>query len=55
MKPFICLLLLFVVGAIAKADEVSLYDSDGNAKAYIDTEDENTIYTWTGKPVAYCI
>jgi len=34
-------------------DEVSLYNSKGNAVAYIDVEDDLTIYFWGGKPVAY--
>lgn len=33
--------------------EVSLFDSEGNAVAYIDTEDNMAIYLWKGKPVAY--
>ena len=37
----------------AKEGEITLYDSRGVATAYIDTDDDNTIFTWTGKPVAY--
>lgn len=33
--------------------EETLYDPDGNAIAYIDYNDENTIYIWEGSPVAY--
>ena len=32
---------------------ISLYDNRGNAEAYIDPKDDNTIYLWSGKPVAY--
>jgi len=32
-------------------DEVSLFDKNGDAKAYID--DDYTIYLWDGTPVAY--
>ena len=53
MKTIICLLFLIAIGTQIKADEVSLYDSKGNAVAYVDTGDENTIYTWAGNPVAY--
>ena len=35
------------------AKEISLFDSDGEAVAYIDTSDDFTIYLWKGKPVAY--
>jgi hypothetical protein len=33
--------------------EVTLFDSNGNAIAYIAEDDEHTIYTWSGTPVAY--
>ncbi len=31
----------------------SLLDKNGNAVAYIDYNDDNTIYLWNGTPVAY--
>jgi hypothetical protein len=34
-------------------DEFSLYGSRGKAAAFIDPEDDATIYLWSGKPVAY--
>src|SRR5207244_3429043 len=34
-------------------DELSLFDSHGNAVAYVALPDDSTIYTWVGKPVAY--
>jgi hypothetical protein len=34
-------------------DEFSLYDNRGKAVAFIDLEDDATIYLWSGKPVAY--
>jgi len=35
-------------------DEITLFDSGGNAVAYIDTSDSDlTIYLWNGNPVAY--
>lgn len=43
-----CLLL---VSNVAAQEEVSLYDSKGNAVAYI--ADDSTIYLWDGDPVAY--
>jgi len=33
--------------------EETLFDSDGNAIAYIDYNGENTIFMWEGSPVAY--
>jgi len=48
------LLLLLIFPIFTFAQEISLIDSDGDAIAYIDTDDEdNTIYLWNGTPVAY--
>lgn len=33
--------------------EETLYNTEGQAVAYIDYDDEQTIYMWGGKPVAY--
>lgn len=35
------------------AEEVTLFDRYGKAVAYVDTDDEMTIYLWGGTPVAY--
>lgn len=43
---------LFSTGQ-AHAKEITLFDSKGDAIAYIDTSDELTIYLWDGDPVAY--
>jgi len=56
MKNFLlsALLVLFVLTPLsAIAREISLYDSEGDAVAYIDTDDDLNIYLWGGKPVAY--
>lgn len=34
-------------------EEITLFDPDGNPTAYISPDDDNTIYLWSGKPVAY--
>jgi hypothetical protein len=34
-------------------EEITLFDPDGNPVAYVAPDDENTIYLWSGKPVAY--
>jgi len=44
-------IIIFATAAFAK--EVTLYDSDGDAVAYIDTDHDLTIYLLEGKPVAY--
>ena len=51
--PFsILLLVLTAFSQVAVASDISLYDKEGEAVAYIDTNDA-TIYLWGGKPVAY--
>ena len=55
MKNFALLaVVFFYIGPrIAHAEEITLYNSHGAAIAYVDTDDEMTIYLWGGKPVAY--
>ena len=48
------LLLLLLVPMVLIGQEISLFNSDGDAVAYIDVSDEDTtIYLWNGEPVAY--
>lgn len=47
------LLAALLSSHIAAAEEISLYDSEGAAIAYIDTSNDMTIYLWEGDPVAY--
>lgn len=45
---------LLSFGMSAMAEEITLFDSEGEPIAYIDTEDEDlTIFMWIGTPVAY--
>ena len=37
----------------AQAEEIALFASDGSPIAYVDTDDDLTIYLWSGEPVAY--
>jgi hypothetical protein len=58
MKQFkkVLLLTIFFAGLsmTTKAEEITLFNSEGEAIAYIDAEDEDlTIYMWNGTPVAY--
>ena len=40
----------------AIAEEITLYNLDGEPVAYIDAQDEDlTIYMWNGTPVAYLV
>lgn len=47
------LAMLLVTSQAAAEDEISLFDSEGRATAYIALDDGLTIYTWGGAPVAY--
>jgi len=49
----VILLPLWMLISNAYAREISIYDSEGEAVAYIDTSEDFTIYLWKGKPVAY--
>jgi len=43
-----------VFSSAARADEINLFDSNGQPTAYIAIEDdERTLYLWEGKAVAY--
>jgi hypothetical protein len=54
MKKLLFLSLsLFTLSLIAASQQVSLYDKDGEAQAYIDYEQESTIFMWNGTPVAF--
>jgi hypothetical protein len=35
------------------AEELTLYDSQGNPVAYVSPDNDNTIYLWSGNPVGY--
>jgi len=49
---FISFFVLFF--NMSKAQEISLFNSQGKAVAYVNTDDNDlTIYLWSGKPVAY--
>lgn len=40
---------------LSEIKQVTLYDHEKQAVAYIDYEDENTIFLWDGIPVAYLV
>ncbi len=46
--------IFFVHSFSAYAEEITIFNSDGEPIAYIDGDDEDlTIYMWNGTPVAY--
>lgn len=53
MKRIILFAGLFLLFTNVCAQQVSLYDSEGEARAYIDFNEEATIFMWDGTPVAF--
>lgn len=47
------LLISFLTKTSFAQSEISLFDKDGNAVAYIATNEDWTVYSWEGKPMAY--
>jgi hypothetical protein len=52
-KVFFTILTMVLFITLANAQEVSLYDSEGEAIAYIDFSEDATIFMWDGTPVAF--
>ena len=57
MKKTLLIVLLFIVSVVpTMAEEITLFNSKGEAIAYIDTDDEDIpMYLWNGTPVAYLV
>lgn len=54
MKHTVLTILLSFVVSCLVAQEITLFDSDGKATAYIDASNKTMpIYLWSGEPVAY--
>lgn len=54
MKNILILIVLLFSLNLSAQDEISLFNSNGEATAYIDSEDDDlTIYLWGGKPAGY--
>lgn len=52
-KTCTLLLFLFFFSRASFAQQVSLYDSEGEAVAYINFSEDATIFFWDGKPAAF--
>lgn len=52
MKKILIMITILISGMVS-AQEISLFNSNGDAVAYIDVSDDRTIYLWDGEPVAY--
>ncbi len=56
MKKYVLFLILFLtLVSLAKAEEITLFDKNGDAIAYIADDDDMTIYLWEGSPVAFLV
>jgi hypothetical protein len=49
------LVLIVVLSAMVFAQEITIFDSYGDAEAYVVVNDEETIYLWSGAPVGYLV
>lgn len=53
MKKILFLTLMMLFVSTLAAQQQSLYDCDGEVRAYIDYNEEATIFMWDGTPVAF--
>lgn len=53
MKTLIIGIFILFGLSTVNAQQISLYDSEGEARAYIDFDKNGTIYMWDGTPVAF--
>jgi hypothetical protein len=49
----VVLLTFFSLSFFTYGQEISLYDGNGEARAYIDFNEDATIFLWDGTPVAF--
>ncbi|HNR06872.1 MAG TPA: hypothetical protein PKM27_06105 [Saprospiraceae bacterium] len=56
-SPFKSFLALFLLnlpsGVHAQDEEIAIFNSKGKAIAFLEVSEEQTLYMWSGKPVAY--
>ncbi len=57
VRLFLPVIVLISIASVAFAQnqEVTLFDKRGKALAYIASDEDMTIYLWTGEPVAYLL
>ena len=51
----IVVLLLFIFPTVTIAEEIDLYNLEGEAVVYIDTDEKLAIYIWGGEAVSYLV
>ena len=53
-RSFLACILLHFTGAIcAQDEEIAIFNSRGKAIAFLEVGEDQTLYMWSGKPVAY--
>jgi hypothetical protein len=52
MRYIATCILLFACSVAVAQEELSLFDGNGRAAAYIVADDDMTIYLWSGESVA---
>lgn len=52
-KTFFALLIILTFNEVTIAQQISLFDNNGEARAYIDFDEEATIFIWDGTPAAF--
>jgi hypothetical protein len=45
--------IILITSVRLNAQQISLYDKEGYPRAYIDLDNEATIFLWDGKPIAF--
>lgn len=55
IKHLLFFLVLLASQSAFAQDEISLFDGEGRASAYVVADGDLTIYLWTGEPVAYLV
>lgn len=53
MKKLLFLTLTILIVSTLSAQQISLYDNNGEARAYINYDEDATIFMWDGTPVAF--
>jgi hypothetical protein len=52
-KSILLLTTTFLLCGKGYADEITIFDHHGEAVAYVDTNEQATVFMWSGLPVAY--
>lgn len=53
MKNLLIILIITITFHKTYSQQITLFNSSGDAKAYIDYNEDATIFSWNGKPLAF--